>query len=85
LFLTGTKSYKRICKFGKGMDTNGTDIDECKNNKGLNIGMCKNGMCVNTIGGFRCKCASGFKNNKDDNKVCEGKFISRRSTSVCIY
>ena len=56
------------------MGTNGTDIDECNNNEGLDVGMCKYGICENTLGGFKCKCDSGFKNKEGDNKICEGKF-----------
>ena len=54
------------------------DVDECKNNAGMVLGMCKHGRCVNTMGDFYCACSSGYRSAKD-RKTCNGKI----SAPVC--
>ena len=43
------------------------DMDEC-----LEPDYCEHGRCENFIGGFRCRCDSGYTKS-DDNKTCVGK------------
>ena len=35
------------------------DIDECSRDEGL----CRNGFCTNTLGGYYCTCDAGYKND----------------------
>lgn len=58
--------FKKLCIYGPGYvepDLNNPnqelpqDINECL----IFTGLCKNGRCVNTDGGYRCDCAQGFK------------------------
>lgn len=59
------------------MDENGNDIDECKNNAGMTVGICNNGRCENMMKDFKCMCNTGFKNSQTSSKLCEGiAFIS---------
>lgn len=67
----GTKEYKRICMHGPGVDENGKDIDECKNNAGMTLGICNNGRCVNMMKDYKCVCNSGFKNPSNTNRLCK--------------
>ncbi|XP_067253271.1 fibrillin-2 [Chanodichthys erythropterus] len=54
--LPSTASYKKLCPYGHGYSTDGTDIDECK----LIPGVCVNGVCINTMGSYRCHCKPGY-------------------------
>ena len=45
-----------------------SDEDECEVYKDRNL--CENGRCVNTVGGFKCDCPSGF--NQSIDFKCEG-------------
>lgn len=56
-----------------------TDIDECI--EGLHTCVDETGPCVNTVGGFRCDCVSGYVATRDD--LCEGNV--RVDTSVIIF
>ena len=33
-----------------------TDIDECR----VEVGICRNGQCINNVGSFECSCPDGF-------------------------
>lgn len=48
------------------------DIDECSQ-----PGVCRNGRCVNTRGGFECRCSPGFTLSKD------GLYCTGTALSVC--
>ena len=76
---SGTEEYKAVCKFGAGTDKDGNDINECLNNMGIKIGMCTHGKCVNMAPGYKCKCNPGFKNQEDDDHICEGMTLFRFS------
>ena len=53
-----------------------SDVDECL----LGLAWCdKNATCVNTEGGFNCKCPDGFT-TLDEGQMCNGEF---RSTIKC--
>ncbi|KAL1266091.1 hypothetical protein QQF64_001766, partial [Cirrhinus molitorella] len=54
--LPATTSYKKLCPYGHGYTSDGTDIDECK----LIPGVCANGVCINIMGSYRCHCKPGF-------------------------
>ena len=43
------------------------DVDEC-----MNLDVCNDGKCNNTIGSFECLCDKGFRNRPGDKKTCEG-------------
>lgn len=45
-----------------------SDIDECR----ISFGICENGECINTPGGFRCECDPGFIPVMMD-QMCMGK------------
>ncbi|XP_049339341.1 fibrillin-1 isoform X2 [Astyanax mexicanus] len=52
------EAFSALCyKVGVPYGTGDTpeDIDECKE-----PGICKNGQCINTDGGFRCECPTGY-------------------------
>lgn len=44
------------------------DIDECS----TLVGVCRNGRCINTIGGFSCDCIPGYTPTPDKTR-CRGK------------
>ena len=47
--------YDELCPSGEGFSKNGEDMNEC------NVaGICKNGQCTNTLGGYKCECNTGF-------------------------
>ncbi|XP_016536465.1 latent-transforming growth factor beta-binding protein 4 isoform X4 [Poecilia formosa] len=58
-----TADFLSLCLSGRGYVTAGsgtfsyTDVDECKR---FHPEVCKNGVCVNNIPGYRCYCSSGF-------------------------
>ncbi|XP_043933555.1 fibrillin-1 isoform X1 [Protopterus annectens] len=52
----GTPEFKKLCPHGPGYTTDGKDIDECK----VIEGVCKNGLCINTIASYRCQCKPGY-------------------------
>ena len=43
------------------------DLDECRE-----PGYCEHGRCANFIGGFSCRCNSGYVRS-DDNRTCVGR------------
>lgn len=45
-----------------------TDVDECE----AVPGVCHGGICLNTIGSYRCDCREGFQRNLISN-TCEGQ------------
>lgn len=45
-----------------------SDIDECRTIPGL----CRNGMCINTLGSYRCVCNKGYKADQTGTQ-CVGK------------
>ncbi|XP_042587887.1 fibrillin-2-like [Cyprinus carpio] len=51
-----TASYRKLCPYGHGYTTDGTDINECK----LIPGVCANGVCINIMGSYRCHCKLGY-------------------------
>ncbi|XP_021164545.2 LOW QUALITY PROTEIN: latent-transforming growth factor beta-binding protein 1 [Fundulus heteroclitus] len=61
-----TAEFLSLCPNGRGYVTSGsgafsyTDVDECKR---FQPEVCKNGVCVNNIPGYRCYCSSGFVYN----------------------
>ena len=60
------------------------DVDECKNNAGMILGVCNNGRCVNTMGDYFCACSAGYRNGKN-RKTCIGKNLSRFSFYFSAY
>lgn len=46
-----------------------SDIDECRTIPDL----CKNGLCINTLGSYRCVCNKGYKADKTGTQ-CVGKY-----------
>ncbi|XP_015253181.1 PREDICTED: latent-transforming growth factor beta-binding protein 1-like [Cyprinodon variegatus] len=56
-----TPEFLSLCPSGRGYVTAGafgySDVDECKR---FHPEVCKNGVCVNNIPGYRCYCSSGF-------------------------
>lgn len=44
-----------------------SDVDECSTQRGL----CRNGQCVNTVGGFLCMCNDGYELTPDG-RLCAG-------------
>lgn len=63
-----TDNYNELC-LEKGFSVNGQDIDECKTIPGL----CENGMCINTMGSYRCICNKGYKADKSGSN-CVGEY-----------
>ncbi|XP_043673250.1 fibrillin-2-like isoform X2 [Vespula pensylvanica] len=51
--------YNELC-LDKGFSLDGQDIDECKTIPDL----CRNGICINTMGSYRCICNKGYKSDK---------------------
>ncbi|XP_047247089.1 latent-transforming growth factor beta-binding protein 1-like isoform X3 [Girardinichthys multiradiatus] len=64
--LADTAEFLSLCPSGRGYVTAGpaafsyTDVDECKR---FYPEVCKNGVCVNNIPGYRCYCSSGLVYN----------------------
>ncbi|XP_022906889.2 fibrillin-2-like [Onthophagus taurus] len=58
----GTTQFSDLCTRGIGY-VDRKDINECTEFNGL----CENGRCKNTIGGYNCKCNKGY--DLDDNKI----------------
>ncbi|XP_064619862.1 fibrillin-2-like isoform X2 [Lineus longissimus] len=52
----GSDDYDKLCTYGDGMDGNGDDINECL----IYPTICKNGVCENLQGSYRCKCDEGY-------------------------
>ena len=53
------------------------DVDECAGTHG-----CQQ-VCINTDGGFRCDCDSGFELNSDNN-TCSGSNYRTINTSIFV-
>ena len=51
----GSRDYYQLCS-DQGLGPLGRDIDECATMPDL----CDNGLCINTLGSFRCSCDRGF-------------------------
>lgn len=65
----GTQTHQELCPKGSGF-IDRKDINECTEFPGL----CSNGRCQNTVGGFSCKCNQGFA--LDENGIkCIGELI----------
>lgn len=63
----GTPAYAELCPRGLGF-LDRKDINECTEFPGL----CQNGRCKNTLGGYTCKCNKGY--DFDDTRIkCVGK------------
>ncbi|KAF7284743.1 hypothetical protein GWI33_021612 [Rhynchophorus ferrugineus] len=65
--------YQELC-LESGYLITGEDINECETISDL----CKNGMCINTMGSYRCICNKGYKTDLSglyciDINECEGK------------
>ncbi|KAJ8963502.1 hypothetical protein NQ314_005581 [Rhamnusium bicolor] len=58
----GTATFLELCPKGIGF-LDKKDINECTEFPG----MCQNGRCKNTIGGYNCRCNKGY--DYDDNKI----------------
>lgn len=70
----GTSTFAEMCPRGFGFIER-KDINECKEFPG----MCLNGRCKNTIGGYSCRCNKGY--DYDESKIkCIG--ISCKRTSI---
>eukprot|EP00795_Rhopilema_esculentum_P005941 gene5941-11289_t len=80
--LEGSDEYKMMCPC-KGMVSCKQDVDECKNNAGMVLGMCKHGRCVNTMGDFYCACSSGYRSSKD-RKTCNDINECAETPEVCM-
>ncbi|KAL1420962.1 hypothetical protein MTO96_004329 [Rhipicephalus appendiculatus] len=52
-----SREYRQLCPFDPGFDDDGKDINECN----LMPDLCKNGICINTQGSYRCRCNLGYK------------------------
>lgn len=66
---SGTAAFTELCPKGLGF-LDRKDINECTEFPGV----CQNGRCKNTIGGYSCKCNKGY--DFDENKLtCAGKLI----------
>lgn len=64
----GTTAFIELCPKGLGF-LDRKDINECTEFPG----MCQNGRCKNTIGGYSCRCNKGY--DYDDNRIkCIGNF-----------
>ncbi|XP_050313522.1 fibrillin-2-like [Anthonomus grandis grandis] len=74
----GTAAYVELCPKGVGY-LERKDINECTEFPG----MCRNGRCKNTIGGYHCKCNKGYA--YDDNKIqcIDIDECSITTTSIC--
>ena len=57
-----------------------TDDDECQT--GQNTCIKENGECINTEGGYTCRCKSGYE---ERNGECEGKTYSGPKTPLVGY
>ncbi|MEQ2193535.1 hypothetical protein XENOCAPTIV_002402 [Xenoophorus captivus] len=80
--LPGTVQYKKMCPLGPGYTTDGRDLDECST-KQHNCQF----LCVNTIGGFSCKCPAGFTQHQTaciDNNECTGQNSVCGSRASCV-
>ena len=53
-----------MCPGGDGFTKNGTDVNECEVE-----GICKNGLCTNTVGNYQCECNPGFAMD-ETNTMC---------------
>ncbi|GAA6104086.1 fibrillin-2b [Tachysurus ichikawai] len=51
--------FQALCSSGIGMTIDGRDINEC----GLNPDICKNGVCENLRGSYRCICDFGWESD----------------------
>ena len=50
----------------QGLGPLGRDIDECA----LSSDLCTHGLCINTIGSFRCSCARGYTADTETQTSC---------------
>ena len=71
LIRRGTARYRELCR-EQGLGPMGEDIDECASMPDL----CSHGLCINTMGSYRCSCDRGFvadqsRTNCDDVNECE--------------
>lgn len=67
---TGTSAFTELCPKGLGF-LDRKDINECTEFPGI----CQNGRCKNTIGGYSCKCNKGY--DFEENKItCVGKPVN---------
>lgn len=55
------------------------DVNECE----LEPSLCKNGQCENFLGGYRCRCDTGFAASPDETE-CEGKQIFTSKLYMCV-
>lgn len=65
----GTTSHTELCPRGPGF-VNRKDVNECTQFPGL----CDNGRCKNSMGGYSCRCNQGYA--LDENGIkCVGKWL----------
>ncbi|RUS90503.1 hypothetical protein EGW08_001771 [Elysia chlorotica] len=53
----GDPEYAQLCPYGKGIEHNKQDINECT----LRPDICENGACENIVMGYRCICNKGYQ------------------------
>lgn len=65
----GTPAFREMCPRGEGF-LDHKDINECAEFPGL----CGNGRCRNTMGGFDCSCAKGYALDESKTRCIGGLF-----------
>ncbi|GJQ88324.1 hypothetical protein Trydic_g3801 [Trypoxylus dichotomus] len=74
----GTAAFTELCPRGQGFIER-IDINECTEFPG----MCLNGRCKNTVGGFSCRCNKGYDYDENRIKCIDIDECSITTTNVC--